>query len=152
MQWTSLPEILWKSKWGTPCTFTSLDGISGKFKVKLSSLQLLLMWRDCGFVQWMKSPHKDYIHHPTFRGWSDVETHDFIYCQGDQQDVNIFVVTTLRQPYLRHKGLHSYARLPNKAVDHITIVSGNDSRIIPRNVMACFPHVFSQSWFWAVRS
>ena len=33
----------------------------------------------------------------------------------------------------------------------ITIVSGNDSRIIPRNVMACFTHVLSQSWFWANR-
>ena len=27
----------------------------------------------------------------------------------------------------------------------ITIVSGNDSRIIPRNVMACFTHAFRQS-------
>ena len=33
----------------------------------------------------------------------------------------------------------------------ITIVSGNDSRIFPRNVMACFTHVLSQSWFWAVK-
>ena len=33
----------------------------------------------------------------------------------------------------------------------ITIVSGNDFRIFPRNVMACFTHVFSQSWFWVVK-
>ena len=33
----------------------------------------------------------------------------------------------------------------------ITIVSGNDSRIFPRNVMVCFTHVLSQSWFWAVK-
>ena len=33
----------------------------------------------------------------------------------------------------------------------ITIVSGNDSRIFPHNVMACFTHVLSQSWFWAVK-
>ena len=33
----------------------------------------------------------------------------------------------------------------------ITIVSGNDSRIFTRNVMACFTHVLSQSWFWAVK-
>ena len=69
-----------------------------------------------GFVKWIKSPHKDYIHDPTFRhyglvfhqGWSDVETHDFIYCQGDviyQQDVNIniLVVNNFRHPYLRQR-------------------------------------------------
>ena len=53
--------------------------------------------------------------------WSDVETHELIYCQGDviyQQDVIILVVNNFRHPYLRHKGSHWYARLPNKAVDH----------------------------------
>ena len=38
-----------------------------------------------------------------------------------------------------------------KPLTIITIVSGNDFRIFPRNVMACFTHVFSQSWFWAVK-
>ena len=33
----------------------------------------------------------------------------------------------------------------------ITIISGNDSIIVPRNVMACCTHVLSQSWFWAIR-
>ena len=63
----------------------------------------------------------------------------------------IFLWNNFRRSYLRHKGSHWYARLPNKAVDHDDCSWYNDSRIIPRNVMACFTHVLSQSWFWAVK-
>ena len=67
-----------------------------------------------------------------------------MYCEGDviyHQDVNILAVNSFRHPYLRHKGSHCQTKTLT-----ITIVCDNDSRIFPRNVMACFTHVLSQSW------
>ena len=95
----------------------------------------------------MKSPNKGYIHDPTFRhsglvshqGWSDVETHDLIYCQGDviyQPDVNILVVNYFRHPYLGYVHtvtfLHGFVLFHNpKGIPIYFQTIENDAKTLP---------------------
>ena len=110
----------------------------------------------------MKSPNKDYIHDPKFRHSGLVSSSGVVWCWNSRP----YMLSRWRHLPTRCKyscgkwlpstlfkaqGLALICQASKTKPLTITIVSGNDFRIFPRNVMACFTHVFSQNWFWAVK-
>ena len=59
------------------------------------------------------------------------------------------LVNSLRHPHLGHKHSHWMPGFQTKSLS-VTIIRGNDLRIIPRNFMVCLTHVFHEGWFWAI--